>query len=488
MVQVCSSDGIPKEVHANSCTHLRFNRDSWSLSTVPTQTPTTQRPMTLRSEFKTLGKLASPVVAAQVGTMMLGVVDMMMLGQYSTKDLAASAIARVWIVGTVMIAQGILFGMDPRISQEYGAGQTTKLGTTLQAGFVLSLLLWIPLAIAWMYTGDMLQLMGVDPELSSLAGRYVLVQIPGIPFLLGYCALRSWLQGRGIMRPAMWVVLIANGLNVVINWALIFGHLGFESHGIVGAGYATMTTQIFMFGALLFLIRGFKLHKDAWTRWSHSLWPEIRIILSYGIPIGIHFAFEIWAFQIATLMAEDMGIDQLASHSVVLNLASITFMVPLGISIAASTRVGNLIGAGKFPTAQVATTAALLMGGGVMALSAIAFVMFQEQLPTLFTVDPAVALGATLVLPVVATFQMFDGVQAVAGGVLRGMGRTGILAFAHLLAFYLLGLPVAYYLCFVHDMGLAGIWWGLCIGLGAVAICLSIFVLRRGPGTMASRP
>ncbi len=448
------------------------------------EAPAPAPPMSTRTEIKTLWGLALPIVAAQLGTMMLGVFDMIMLGHFDTQHLAGSAIGHVWIFGTMIIAQGILLGADPRISQAHGAGNGERIGITLQAGLILGGLLCLPLAVAWWFTGEALHSMGVDPELSQLAGRYAAVQIPGIPFLLGYCLLRSWLQGRGIMKPAMWIVLLANVLNAFVNWVLVFGHLGFEPLGIVGAGCATTLTQAFMCLGLLLFVRVFRLQLNAWTRWSRLAWKELRVTFKLGWPIGMQFAFEAWAFQLCTLMAESLGTAALASHAIALNLASIAFMVPLGISIGASKRVGNLIGAGQPAGAQLAAKSALLMGAAAMLLAAATFILFSDQLPTLFNKDQAVVAAAAAILPIAGAFQLFDGLQVVAGGVVRGMGKTRVLAVTHFIAFYVVALPAAYYLAFERNMGLPGIWWGLCIGLGAVALWLCFWILRHGPASL----
>ncbi|MFT7667337.1 MAG: MATE family multidrug resistance protein [Planctomycetota bacterium] len=440
--------------------------------------------MTLSSELITIRRLALPVVATQLAAMMLGVVDTMMLGHYNTDALAASSIARVWVFGTLIVAQGILLGLDPIISQAHGKGETHGIGVSTQAGILLALLLSVPLGFAWMFTESVLRWMGMDQGLCLLAGDYAIAQLPGLPFYLLFSVQRSWLQGRGIMRPAMWTVIIANGFNALANWALIFGHLGFEERGVLGAGYATAFTQILCFVFLFFFIRRFDLQKDAWCAWSREALGEIRKILKLGIPIGMQFGFEVWAFQIATLMAAKLGTMELAGHAIAMNLASITFMVPLGISIGASTRVGNLIGARKFHTAQVATKAAMILGVSVMTVAALALSIGREWLPQLYNDAPGVLAAAAAILPIAAAFQLFDGLQVVASGVLRGMGRTRVLALAHFVAFYFLGLPLAQYLAFSKGWGLPGIWWGLCLGLGIAAVGLSLWVLRRGPASM----
>lgn len=440
--------------------------------------------MSLRSELQTIRRLALPIVATQLASMMLGVIDTLMLGHHSKEALAASAVGRVWVFGTVVVAQGLLLGLDPLISQAHGRGDEKRLGTALQGGLLLTLLISLPLAGLWCFTEEALGLLGVDAGLRELAGPYAIAQIPGIPFYLAFHTLRSWLQGRGIMRPAMWIVLFANGFNVLANWALIYGHLGFAPLGVEGAGLATALTQVFMLLALVAFVRAFELQRGAWSAWSRRAWGEAREVLRYGLPIGVQFGLEVWAFKIATLMCEELGTDEVAAHTVVLTLASISFMVPLGVSIATATRVGNLIGAKRSATAQVASSAGMLLGGAAMLVFALVFVAGRGHLPRLFTEEPSVLILAAALLPIAAAFQLFDGVQVVAGGVLRGMGRTRILAVAHLIAFYGLGLPLAWYLGFELGLGVEGIWWGLASGLGVVAVMLVLWVLRRGPATM----
>jgi len=442
----------------------------------------------IRSELVIIRRLALPVVITQLAAMLLGVVDTMMLGHFSTEALAASAVARVWIFGTVIIAQGILLGVDPLVSQAQGRGERRRLGTAFQGGLILAAILSLPLAVSWGFTAEMLRLLGVGDDRAQLAGEYAVAQIPGIPFYLFFMVQRSWLQGRGLMRPALWVVLFANAFNVLANWALIYGNLVLPPMGVSGAGIATASTQVFMCLGLFGFVRAFRLHSGAWCAWSREAWTEVRAVLRLGLPIGIQFGFEVWAFKIATLMSEELGTEELAGHTVVLSLASVTFMVPLGISIGAATRVGNLVGAERFRLAQVSTRAALYLGGGVMLVAAAVLTVGRGVLPRLFNDDPGVLAAAATILPIAAAFQLFDGLQVVASGVLRGMGRTRILALAHFIAFYGLGLPLAAYLTFWSDWGLAGIWWGLCLGLGLVCVGLLAWVLRRGPASLEGAP
>jgi multidrug resistance protein, MATE family len=441
---------------------------------------------TVREETRTITRLAAPVVVTQVGSMMFGVVDVVMLGHYSTESLTSGTMARVWTLGTVILIHGLLMGLDPIVSQAHGAGDRRRIGDALQKGIILAVLLSVPLALLWTLTGPILGALGISPGIAEPAHGYALARIPGIPAFLLFLVARSWLQGRGLMRPAMWVVLGANIFNVVANWALIFGHLGFPSLGVAGAGYATSATQICMLVGLVVFIRAFDLQRGAWSGWSRSGCRGLGEVLRPGIPIGIQFGVEIWAFQITTLMASRFGTEAVASHAIVLNLASISFMVPLGVSIAAATRVGNLIGAQRANDAQRAAHVALVLGGAVMTVFALLFIVGRDHLPALYNGDPTVLEISALLLPIAAAFQLFDGIQVVGTGILRGMGRTRPLAVIHFIGFYCIGLPVAWYLAFHLGHEVVGIWWGLCLGLGVVAVALVLWVVRRGPATMIS--
>lgn len=440
--------------------------------------------MSLRQELHALRALAGPVVMTQLLSMTLGVVDNVMLGHHSTEALASSSLGRTWVFGVAVIAMGMLSGLDPRVSQAHGARDGQRVAAALQGGVVLALLLSVPVVLATGATGSVLGWIGVTPELASDAGRYARAQLWGIPFMLLFHVQRSWLQGRGLMRPALLVVLAANALNAAANWVLIFGHLGFEAGGIEGAGRATALTQVFMCLALALLASRLGEGRGLSARWSSRSTTELRAIVGVGLPLAAQFGLEVWAFQGATLLAERLGTIPVAAHTIALNLASISFMVPLGISIGASTRVGNLIGEGRLERAELAARAAMGLGTGVMCVAAAVFIVGRQWLPGLYGAEPAVLAAATAILPIAAAFQLFDGLQVVCSGVLRGMGRTRILAVVHLVSFYGLGLPLAWWLAIEDGLGLPGVWWGLALGLGAVAVSLALWVLRNGPRSL----
>lgn len=442
----------------------------------------------VRTEARKLLSLSIPVMVTQAGTMLLGVVDTVMVGQYQSEALGAASLGHLWTMGTMIFGLGIIFGMDPIVSQAHGRGDPATMARTLQRGVVLAMVLSLPIGCLWWFAEPALIFLKQDPALSQSAQSYSRVQVFSLPAFLVFNALRQYLQGRGIVRPALIVVVAANLVNAGLNWCFIYGRLGFPEMGVTGAGLATGITRVFLLLALLALIWVGRLHQEAWIPWSRQSlrFAGFRDVLLHGIPVGLQYGLEVWAFQIATILAGWLGKTQLGAHSIVLNLASLSFMLPLGISIGTVTRVGNLVGERRFHRAQLAAWVAMALGASVMAGSACLFVLGRSLLPSFYSTDQALLQHAIHALPIAGAFQLFDGIQVVGGGVLRGMGRTRPAAVFNLLGYYVLALPLSYWLAFTCGQGLAGIWWGLCLGLGVVALLLVAWIWKRGPNTLRS--
>ncbi|MEM7165889.1 MAG: MATE family efflux transporter [Planctomycetota bacterium] len=441
-----------------------------------------------RGEVRRLLELAFPVVATQVGSMMLGLVDIYMVGQLGKEAIAAVSLGDLWVFGTLIIGIGVIMGMDPIVTQAHGAGRGERAGLALQRGIVLALLVSVPITGLWLLTEPILSLADQDAELLADAHRYNWMQSFSVAPFLVFSALRQYLQGRGIVSAPLIVVVIANGFNVLANWALIFGHLGLPALGIEGAGIATGLTRTFMMIALIVLIWRAKLHRDAWVPWSRASFSlrGVGELLRYGIAIAAHLVLEVWAFNLSTLYAGQLRPADLSlsAHVLTLKIASFSFMVPLAVGFAATTRVGNLLGARETELAQRAAWVALALGCGAMAAFAILFILLRYELPGIFTDDASVIALAATVLPIAAAFQLFDGTQAVGSGILRGMGQTTPALLINLLGFYGIALPLGWWLTFQKDWGLSGIWWGMCTGLGVVALLFLYRIAVRGPRTV----
>lgn len=436
-----------------------------------------------RRDVARLAQLAWPIVLTQLALMLMGTVDYMMVGRAGVLEVGAVMLGNVWKMGTVMLGMGVIFGIAPLVSQAHGAGDGRRSALALQRGVVLGLCFALPIGAAWLGARKALLAFGQDAETAARASRYLLAQLPSLPFFLVWMAQREYLQGRGIVLPTFFIALFVNALNAFLNWVLIFGNLGAPELGAVGAGWATCVMQILLPLLTWGWMRAARLTEGAWTPWGRASFElsGLMEVLRLGLPVGLALLFEMWAFQTMTLWAGQLGRVELAAHSFVLNMASFSFMVPLGIALAATTRVGNLIGAGDRPAAQRAAWVAFAIAGGAMACFGALYALAPDPLVRLYTDDAEVIARAAAVLPIVAAFQVFDGLQVVGGGILRGMGKTKPPMVIHFLGFYGLGLPLSWLLTFRLDHGLAGVWWGIALGLLAVAIAFVVWIAARGP-------
>jgi len=443
----------------------------------------------IRDETRRLVALATPVVITQVSMMLMGVVDVIMVGHVGTDALDGASLGRLWVFGTLLFGLGIVMGIDPIVAQAHGSRDSHRLSLALQQGLVIAALASIPVALMWIFTEESLLLLQQNPVHAHLAEQFALVQIPSIPVFYVYSVLRQYLQGRGIVRPAMWMAIMANGLNVLLNWVFIYGHWGAPALGVMGSGIATACTRLFMLITLIAFIVLWRLHEGAWHGWTREAlkFEGLREVLHYGMPVGIHLGLEVWAFDLATLFAGKLGAVALGAHTLALNLASLAFMVPLGVSLAAVTRVGNLIGEGKSRQAQTSAWISMVLGAGFMGVTAVLMIAFRGLIPKMYTHDAAVIAAGAAILPIAAAFQIFDGTQVVGMGILRAMGRTRPAAAFNFIGYYVLALPCAWWLAFSLHLGLAGVWWGLALGIAAIAIALVLWVWRRGPARVDAR-
>jgi MATE family multidrug resistance protein len=438
-------------------------------------------------EIARLARLAGPVALSNLGMMAMGAVDQVLIGHYGTSELAAVGIANPWVFGTIMFANGIVLGLDPIIARAHGAGDGARCGRAFQAGLVLSLALSLPVALLWLHTEEVLVWLGQERELARLAASFVHAQIPSIPFFLGSTALSRYLQNREHVRQTVVVTIVANLVNALAAWALIYGELGAPRLGVFGAGLATNLTRIASTLTLVAWTRAFHLHDGAWVPWSRSAFSLAGQweILRYGVPIAFQMCTEMWAFGGSSWIAGRVGEVPLAAHQIVMLFASITFMIPLAISQAVTIRAGNLIGAGRADAAARSGWLGIAGSAAFMALAAATFVLGRELLPRLSTSDAAVIAAAATIFPIAGAFEIFDGTQVAACGVLRGMGRPMPATWMNVIGYWVIALPVGGGLALYTPLGLRGLWAGLCLGLVVVAVGLVLWLRKNGPGARA---
>jgi len=285
--------------------------------------------------------------------------------------------------------------------------------------------------------------------------------------LLTYFALRRYLQAENVVLPIMFALISANVVNAIGDWALIYGHLGVPAMGITGSGWATCVARIYMAGVLAVTLLWVESKRllPQWTGAVHIDLRRVTALLKLGAPAATQILLEIGAFAAATALVARLGPVPLSGHEIALNCAALTFMVPLGISSAAAVRVGQQLGRRDSAGARRAGWSAIVLGAGFMTCSGLVFVSIPTWIARLFSPDPVVIRTGARLLLVAAAFQLFDGLQTVATGALRGAGDTKTPMLANFVAYWLIGLPVGYLLCFKLGWGAVGVWIGLCAGL-----------------------
>jgi MATE family multidrug resistance protein len=435
-----------------------------------------------RRDLEAMMRLALPIVVVQVGMMLLGVVDTMVVGHLSSGALAAVALGHVTVMAVSSFGVGMLLALDPLVAQAVGACDEPAIRLSVQRGLVIAIGLMVPSTLLLMPVEIVLRFLRQPPETVPLAAAYVRICIPGLLPFYGFVVLRQSLQAMGRLRPIVLTIVVVNSFNLVADWALVFGAGPIPRLGPVGSAYATTAARTLLFVVLLIAARSELTpllgRVDRAVLRLRPLWRTVRL----GAPIGFQVQLELVAFAVVAFLMGSVGTVQMAAHQVAINLASLTFMVPLGISSAAAVRVGRAIGAADAGGARRAAAAGLLIGAGFMSLMAALFVGAPRFLATAYTsVEEVVGLAAQLI-PIAGCFQVFDGLQVVSAGVLRGAGDTRAPLFVNIVGFWCVGLPTSVALAFRLGYGPPGLWWGLVVGLGAVAAFLLVRVAWKFGG------
>ena len=425
-----------------------------------------------REDLRATFRLAGPVVVIQVGMMLMGVVDTIMVGHVSAVALAAVALGNLYFFALGVFGMGTLMVLDPVVAQAVGARDDPAVARGIQRGVLIALLIGVPATLLLLPAERFMTVASQPPEVIPYAAAYAVRMAPGVlPFFL-FIVLRQSLQSMHLTVPIMISIGVANLANAGINWVLIFGHFGFPAMGVVGAAWATTLSRWLLLLLLLGLtwrtLRPYLLP----IRPEIRLWAPLSRMLRLGIPIGCQYTLEFGAFAFVALMMGWLGTREMAGHQVAINLASLTFMVPLGVADAASILVGHAVGRGDLLGTRGAARAALLCGIGFMSCTAVAFLSIPGTFARLYTDDASVLTLAMTLIPLAGVFQVFDGTQTVAGGILRGLGETKVAMLVNLVGYWFFGLPVSYLLGFVFGLGPGGLWYGLVLGLAAVAMTL----------------
>ncbi len=446
--------------------------------------PPAPAPAAWRRELRTTLRLAVPVIAVQVGLMLMGVVDTVMVGRVSAAALAAVALGNIVFYGVAQFGLGLLMALDPVVSQAVGAGDREGAASAVQRGVVLAGLAAGPLALVMWPAEWAFARTGQPADVVPVAGAFVRASVAGVLPYLMFGVLRQALQAMHQTRAIVVAIVAGNAANLVLNLAFVRGRWGAPALGAVGSAWSSTGARWLM--AAVLLAAAWPALGPALRPWrpgafrARALAPLARI----GAPIGLQQCLEFFAFGLTGLLMGRLGTVPMAGHETALNLAALVFMVPLGVGAAAAVRVGHAVGRGDPPGARRAAAVATAVGVGFMAGTAALMLGAPRALAALYTTDAAVLAVAAGLIPLAGVFQVFDGLQVVSLGVLRGVGDTRAPVVINLVGFWLVGLPLGSWLCFARGMGARGLWWGLVAGLATVAVVLALRVRRRLAGAL----
>lgn len=442
-----------------------------------------------RREVRLLTRLSAPVVVGNLGIVGLWATDTIMVGRFGGTAIAAVAAASTWSYAVSVVGRGAAKGLDPLVAQAVGRGDRAAAAAWLRRGVAAALLLSPPIVVLHLLVGPGLRLLGQPASLLPLAVPYTWILAIDVPLMLVFGAVQQHLQAQGRMRPPAAAILAGNLVNIGLNLLLMFGLGPLPGLGPLGCAWATVLSQAFMLVLLLALARR-ELRGDlsAGAAKGRIFDRDLLRLLALGLPIGLQLGVETWGFQLAGVMMGWLGEVELAGHAVALNVATISFMIPMGIGAAVATRTGQLAGAGR-PWLPAARTG-IGMGALVMSLFGLLFLIAPGLIGRLYTDDPAVIAMVVLLLPLAGAFQLFDGTQVVSFGALRGLADVRVPTLVNVVAYWGLGLPLAWALAFPFGLGARGVWMGLVVSLALVAVLLlgRIAVLARATPTGSLAP
>ena len=426
------------------------------------------------SELRAMIALAVPVVLSELGWVAQGVVDNIMVGRLGPVAIGAVALGNAVYYIPSLFGIGLLLGLDTLVSQSYGRRDYDACHRWMAQGVYLALIITPPLMLLTAIASWNITRFGVISEVAVLSSGYLRIMNWGTLPLLLYGGTRRYLQGVGQVRVITLTYVLANLLNWGGNWVLINGKLGFPALGVNGSAISTCVSRVGMAAAMLLCAWNYERKRGhpLFAHWAGPHLGELKKLVRIGAPAAGQILLEVGAWNLSTFAAGYLTPVALATHTIALNYASITYMVPLGIGAAAAVSVGHAIGAGDPAKARRAGWMALALGTGFMTCAGVVFLVAPRPLIKLYTHDPGVlALGPSLMW-IGAAFQIFDGVQTVCTGALRGLGETRWPMIANLVGYWVLGLPLGFILCFVLKWGVHGMWIGLTLSLIIIASTL----------------
>jgi MATE family multidrug resistance protein len=434
---------------------------------------------TFVAETRATVAVAGPLAAANLAQMAMGFTNTVIVGSLGSAALAAAGLGASLYFAVAMVCSGILTAVAPLAAHAIGSGDDRMAGRIAGAGLVLAAVLAVPVVAVLLNASRLLLALGYDPTLAAEIGRFLGALAWAAPGFLGFAVLRSFLVAASHSRTVMIALILCIPMNAGLNWLLVFGRLGAPALGIAGSGSATAIIQWLMLTGL-----------GCYTHMAPSLtkfrlrpilrcWDEIGRIVRLGLPIGGILGLEIGVFAATGILMGLLGADALGAHQLVMNCISVIFMVPLGIAQAATVRVAGALGSGAPEAARRAGVVALALGVVYMAIMALVLVAVPRAIASVYVdIDAPSNRGlveiALYLLAIAAVFQIFDGVQAIAAGALRGYRDTAVPLLLAVIGYWGIGFVGGWLLAFPARYGPIGLWSGLAVGLAAVAVMLTV--------------
>jgi MATE family multidrug resistance protein len=416
----------------------------------------------LRRELRPTLKLALPLASAELAWMAMGVVDTIMVGPLGPAAIGAGSLGGIVFYAVAICATGVLYGIDTLVAQAHGAGDSTDARRSLVNGLWLAAMLAPIAAAGLLLSVPLLRAFGTNEKVHLQFERYITALAWSVAPVFFYAAFRRYLQSVHRVGSLTFAIISANLINFAGNWLLIYGHWGFPAMGVRGSAWSTCIARTYMMA----VVGASALRGDGWAGvdWRPH-WSRIRRLFGLGLPAALQMAAEAGVFALVTALASKLDEVATAAHAIALNVISVTYMAPLGISSAAAVRVGNAIGRGDRRGAAEAGWTALAVSSAVMGAAGVALFAVPEAIVRLYSSDAEVIQAGAAMLGVAAFFQLGDGAQVTATGALRGAGDTRTAMLANIAFYWAVGLPLGWWLCFRAGWGARGLWIGLCAAL-----------------------
>jgi MATE family multidrug resistance protein len=426
------------------------------------------------THFRENFKLAYPVMLSNLGHVLMGVTDNIMVGHVNAVSLAAAGLATVVFNVLLLFGIGVSYAITPLVAQAHGERNENKIIDTVKHGLVINFCNSLILIMAVTFGKNLLYKINQPPEVVTLAIPFLnIITFSLIPVMI-FQTFKQFAEGLSLTRIAMVVMLGANLVNILLNYLLVYGHWGFPAMGLQGSGWATFFSRLFMafaIAAYIYLHPSFRNFRPIFQLGNYAA-PLFKTMLNLGVPSGVQFIFEVAAFDFSLVMMGWLGAEMQAAHQIAINLATLSYMTTAGLAAAATIRVGYYLGTHDFNNMKLAAYTLLIMAIIFMCAWGFVFVFGRHWLPPLYVDDVSIFPIASSLLIIAGLFQLSDGIQVVCVAALRGMQDVKVPSVYIFIAYWLIGLPLGYYLAFILGIGGTGIWWGLFIGLTLTALAM----------------